>query len=135
MKNTVSASAVIRASNLSASYNANIIWENACFRIQRGEFIGILGPNGAGKTTLFRLLLGLAKPSSGNLEIFGEAPRRGNARIGYVAQRHPIDSELRIEALELVRLGIKSERWGFALPQLAKDERARAMQALQTVDA
>jgi zinc/manganese transport system ATP-binding protein len=126
---------IVKASNLSAGYGNSLIWEKANFSVQKGEFVGILGPNGAGKTTLFRLLLGLAKPASGALEIFGEAAQRGNSRIGYVAQRHPIDSELRIEALELVRLGINSQRLGFAAPKQAKSERSRAMRALRTVDA
>ncbi len=126
---------IIKASDLSANYGSSVIWQKASFQVQTGEFVGILGPNGAGKTTLFRLLLGLSKPASGKLEIFGETPGRGNPRIGYVAQRHPVDSELRIEALELVRLGINSQRWGFALPNQAKTERHQARQALQMVDA
>jgi zinc/manganese transport system ATP-binding protein len=128
-------SAIIEADDLSAGYGGAIIWEKAAFRIQKGEFVGVLGPNGAGKTTLFRLLLGLARPLNGKLEIFGEAPRRGNPRIGYVAQRHPIDSELRIEAVELVRLGVNGQNWGFARPGQARLERNQALRALQTVDA
>ncbi|HUD10671.1 MAG TPA: ABC transporter ATP-binding protein [Candidatus Saccharimonadales bacterium] len=128
-------SAVIRANNLTAGYGTHIIWEHATFHVHEGEFVGILGPNGAGKTTLFRLLLGLANPTSGNLEIFGNSPKRGNPRIGYVPQRHPIDSELRIEALELVRLGVAGQYWGFALPSQAIVEREQARQALRIVDA
>lgn len=42
------------------------------FSIPQGEIVGILGPNGAGKTTLIRQMLGLLKPGSGTISIFGE---------------------------------------------------------------
>src|ERR1700686_4132520 len=69
------------------------VWDGSHLSIGRGEFVAVIGPNGAGKTTLFRLLLGLQRPISGSIKIFGAQPKRGNPRIGYVPQRHIIDSE------------------------------------------
>lgn len=126
---------IITAQNLTAGYNDTPIWEGANFAIQKGEFVGVLGPNGAGKTTLFRLLLGLMQPQKGTLSIFEEKPRRGNARIGYVPQRHQVDSEVIIEALEIVRLGSCAGRFGFDLPGQAERERADALHALEDVGA
>lgn len=126
---------IVRATNLSAGYGSRLIWQDANFTIREGEFVGVLGPNGAGKTTLFRLLLGLSKPRAGRLEVFGREPRRGNPRIGYVPQRHPIDAELRFEALEMVRLGISGAQWGMALPARARTERQQALEALRSVRA
>ncbi|MGE8398244.1 MAG: ATP-binding cassette domain-containing protein, partial [Comamonas sp.] len=40
--------------------------------IAEGEFFGLLGPNGAGKTTLISILAGLAKASSGRIEVMGK---------------------------------------------------------------
>jgi zinc/manganese transport system ATP-binding protein len=128
-------SLIIQATNLAADYGQKPIWENANFNVKQGEFVGILGPNGAGKTTLFRLLLGLTKPVEGKLDIFGEEPSRGNPRIGYIPQRRPIDDQFNLEALELVRLGIKGTNWGFALPSGAYSERSKALDALKSVDA
>jgi zinc/manganese transport system ATP-binding protein len=95
--------------------------------------VAVIGPNGAGKTTLFRLLLGLQRPLGGSLDILGAPPKRGNPRIGYVPQRHAIDSETNIECLELVRLGLSGRKWGFN-PFSHKDRDA-AYAALESVGA
>lgn len=49
--------------------------------IRRGEIFGLLGPNGAGKTTFVKCLLGLLRPSDGNIALFGENPQRASARL------------------------------------------------------
>lgn len=52
-----------------------------------GEVVGLLGANGAGKTTLIRLLLGLLRPSHGEVRLFGSPPSRTTRRhVGYVPQ-------------------------------------------------
>ena len=53
-----------------------------------GEIIGLLGPNGAGKSTLIDMVLGLTRPTSGTVEVFGAEPARAIAegRIGAVLQ-------------------------------------------------
>jgi zinc/manganese transport system ATP-binding protein len=128
-------SAVIEATGAAAGYGDRSLWDDATFSIGKGEFVGVLGPNGAGKTTLFRLLLGLQEPMQGNVFLFGERPKRGNARIGYVPQRHTIDPDITIEALEIVRLGICAGQWGFDTPKEAVDERSEALKALRDAGA
>jgi len=44
-------------------------------RVQPGEIVAFLGPNGAGKTTTIDMLLGLAKPDSGEVSVYGKTPR------------------------------------------------------------
>jgi zinc/manganese transport system ATP-binding protein len=124
---------VITAENLVAGYEDNIVWRDANFTIDRGEFVAVIGPNGAGKTTLFRLLLGLQRPTSGTIRLFDSEPKRGNPDIGYVPQRHLIDSETNVESLELVHLAFCGHRWGFHLS--AKTERKAALAALEAVGA
>lgn len=46
--------------------------DNLNIHVQQGEIYGFIGRNGAGKTTTIRMLLGLIKPTSGKIEIFGE---------------------------------------------------------------
>ena len=56
--------------------------------VARGEVFGFLGPNGAGKSTTIRLLLGLYRPTSGRMRVFGLDPTRDAAaihrRVGYL---------------------------------------------------
>ena len=40
--------------------------------VKKGEIYGFLGPNGAGKTTIMKMITNLIKPTSGDIEIFGE---------------------------------------------------------------
>lgn len=126
---------LVLADKLSVAYEGKAIWQGASFTINHGEFVAVLGPNGAGKTTLFRLLLGLLKPAGGKLEVFGARPKRGNARIGYVPQRRPIDAEMNIEAAELVRLGLDGGQWGLAGRRELSNVRQAAQKALAAVDA
>jgi zinc/manganese transport system ATP-binding protein len=124
---------IITAENLAAGYREKVVWHDASFAFGGGEFIAVIGPNGAGKTTLFRLLLGLQQPLGGTVRILGNEPKRGNPRIGYVPQRHVFDSEMNVESLELVRLGLSGKRWGFN-PFSHKD-RDSAYAALEAVGA
>jgi len=59
-----------------------------------GAIAGLVGPNGAGKTTLLEMITGLLKPTEGQVSVFGEASRaetaQALARVGYVAQDHPL---------------------------------------------
>ncbi len=124
---------IITAKNLVAGYQDNIVWQDANFTIESGEFVAIIGPNGAGKTTMFRLLLGLQQSIRGDIKIFNDRPKRGNPQIGYVPQRHLIDSDMTIEALELVRLGFSGKQWG--LNPFSQKDRVAAFEALKAVGA
>jgi ABC-2 type transport system ATP-binding protein len=47
------------------------------FEVRRGQVLGLLGPNGAGKTTSLRMLMGLIRPTSGRISVFGHAAGPG----------------------------------------------------------
>jgi zinc/manganese transport system ATP-binding protein len=101
--------------------------------IGAGEFIGVLGPNGSGKTTLMRALLGLIKPSSGTIRVFGRAPERGDAAIGYVPQVRTVLPELRMRGLDVVASCLHGERWG--IPTLTQADRRMIEDTLAAVGA
>jgi zinc/manganese transport system ATP-binding protein len=102
----------IQARRVEVRYRNKLVWKDATFDVQPGEFVAVIGPNGAGKTTLFRMLLGLHYPSTGTLAVLGAPPHRGNARIGYVPQRHTIDKDTHLECDKLVRLAYPGTPWG-----------------------
>lgn len=56
--------------------------------IRKGEVFGLLGPNGSGKSTTIKMLLGLLKPTSGIVRLFGLGPEspHAKARIGYLPE-------------------------------------------------
>ncbi|TDE95799.1 ABC transporter ATP-binding protein [Occultella glacieicola] len=71
--------------------------------VARGEIVALLGPNGAGKTTTFELLLGLVRPTSGTVRVFGQEPGgRVRTRIGAMLQAAGLPDQLQVR--ELVRL-------------------------------
>ena len=57
--------------NLSKIYDNKEAVKNISFRLNKNEILGILGPNGCGKTTTIAMILGLLKPSSGQVLING----------------------------------------------------------------
>ncbi|MEW5740835.1 MAG: ABC transporter ATP-binding protein [Myxococcota bacterium] len=66
-------------------------------RIPRGAAFGLIGPNGAGKTTFIKLLLGVARPSGGRVQVLGGEPEdtRVRARIGYLPERMHLPAALK----------------------------------------
>ena len=61
----------IEVINLSKSYKAKQVVNNINFKINENEIVGLLGPNGCGKTTTIGMILGLLKPTSGQVLING----------------------------------------------------------------
>lgn len=62
---------LIETRDLTKKYGEQTSVSNLNLHVQKGRIYGLLGRNGAGKTTTMRMLLGLTKPSSGNIRLFG----------------------------------------------------------------
>jgi zinc/manganese transport system ATP-binding protein len=106
---------LVRIEQATLRYGARTLWDALDVEVAAGEFVAVLGPNGAGKTTLLQVLLGLNVVSQGRVEVLGEAPRRGNDRIGYVPQQKAFDRDLAVRGRDRVRFGLDGHRPGLAL--------------------
>jgi zinc transport system ATP-binding protein len=99
---------IFEVKNLNFSVKDQNILSNISFKIFDAEYIGIIGPNGGGKTTLIRMLLGLEKPNSGEIKIFGKSIDKFNnwGKIGYVPQRAShVDKNFPATAEDIVKMG------------------------------
>ncbi|MET5015317.1 ATP-binding cassette domain-containing protein [Burkholderia pseudomallei] len=63
---------VIEVRDLTKRYGRNVVHEHLDFDVRAGEIVSIVGGSGSGKTTLVRQILGLERPSSGTIRVFGE---------------------------------------------------------------
>lgn len=76
----------VRAEGLTKRYGSLTAVDHISMRVLEGEVYGLLGPNGAGKTTFLRMLFGLIRPDSGELEVLGRSwARDGTATLDGVA--------------------------------------------------
>jgi ABC-2 type transport system ATP-binding protein len=77
----------IHTSGLAKHFGDRVALENIDLEVPRGCAFGFLGANGAGKTTLIRLLLGLARPTTGTIQLLGHDDRaKALARVGAIIE-------------------------------------------------
>jgi len=90
---------------LTVSFDGVRILEDVSFDVQPNDVVALLGPNGAGKSTLLRAVLGLVRPESGSVRIFGELPEKGRRFIGYLPQYALFDKDFPINVLDMALMG------------------------------
>jgi lipopolysaccharide export system ATP-binding protein len=92
-----------QATELSKAYRGRKVVNDVSLEVRQGEVVGLLGPNGAGKTTTFYILVGLARPDSGQVLLDGEditdLPMYLRARngISYLPQEPSVFRQLTVE--------------------------------------
>ncbi|KIM12726.1 MAG: zinc ABC transporter ATP-binding protein [Sulfuricurvum sp. PC08-66] len=115
---------LVQTRALGLTLNGQSILSNITLDIMEGEYSAIVGPNGGGKSSLLRLILGLQKPTSGTIALFGRPIERFDAwhRIGYVPQNvSHIDTHFPATVEEVVRMGRAVHRPWYALGYGAKE--------------
>ncbi len=129
------ADSALRFQKAGVRFGDRWIWRDVDLDVEAGEFVAILGPNGAGKSTLVKAMLGVLPLTTGTVEVFGKPVRRGNDQVGYLPQRRNFEPDLRIRAVDLVRLGLDGARWGVPLPSRASARKARVEEMVRLVGA
>lgn len=81
---------MLAAVGLSRSFGGRTVVDDVSFRVEAGEVVGLLGPNGAGKTTTMRMLLGVLRPTAGDVEVVG--------RVGYLPESFAAYDGLRVDS-------------------------------------
>jgi heme exporter protein A len=121
---------VVKASGIERSFGTRRVLEGISFELTRGGALVVTGPNGSGKTTLLRLLVGLAAPTRGTLEVAVD-----RAQLGFVGHEPLVYRELTaLENLDLFgrlyRIAERRERIGMVLERFglweSRNERVAA---------
>lgn len=108
---------ILQTLNLTKIYDEKAVVDNVSLHLKKGEIYGFLGENGAGKTTTIRMIMGLLKPTNGEVFLFGERFHEKNREIlrkigtiieypGFYGNLHGIDN-LRISGHYM---GMKDEK-------------------------
>ena len=95
---------LISANNISLSHHGKSILDKVSFELKQGEFITLIGPNGAGKSSLIKVLLGLTKADSGNIE------RANNIKLGYTPQTFNPNPFIPISVIDFLNLNQKVDQ-------------------------
>lgn len=112
------------------SSNEVPILEDINFSIKQNAFLAIVGPNGGGKTTLLKVILGLIKPTEGDIRVFGRRPEEGRKLIGYLPQHTSLDFSFPINIFDTVLMG----RYAGLFKGYSKEDKEAATRALKTVE-
>ncbi len=74
---------MIALERLTKAYGERVVVDGLSLRIEPGAIYGLLGPNGAGKTTTLMMLLGIVRPSSGSVSLFGAGRQPDDWRVRF----------------------------------------------------
>ncbi len=123
---------LLQIKNLTYKIGNYLILDNLNFEVSDNSFIALIGPNGGGKTTLLKMILGLLKPSEGEITIKSEVVKAITSElVGYVPQIKSMDRLFPAKAYELVATGIRNT-W---VRKLSKSENELILEALKKVGA
>jgi zinc transport system ATP-binding protein len=122
---------LVEVKELSFAYDNQYVLEGATLVIEKGDYFGVIGPNGSAKSTLLKLMLGMLKPTKGEVYLFGEPINKfkGWSKIGYVSQKaNSFNSSFPATVNEVVEAGLFSSLGLFKrIGKKHKDEVVKAL--------
>lgn len=117
---------IVHVNDLSVAYQHKPVLIDNDVQIVERSRTAILGPNGAGKSTLIKAVLGLQKPLSGEVRIWGEPVHRVRQRIAYIPQAGAVHWDFPVTALDVVTMGRYPHLGWIRRPRKSDIETARA---------
>ena len=122
----------IEVHDLTVSYQKKPVLYGVDLEVEEGSLVGIIGPNGAGKSTLIKTIMNMIKPNGGYVKIFGETPKTGIKRIGYIPQKESVDWDFPVTVFDVVLMGRYGHLGWFG--RIRKEDRTKANECLEQVN-
>jgi zinc transport system ATP-binding protein len=101
---------LIKLRHVSAAYEQKQVLHHIDLTIYNNDFLGIIGPNGGGKTTLVKIILGLLKPTSGDVLFHHNDKKVPEISMGYLPQYNSIDKKFPISVYEVILSGLNKQK-------------------------
>ena len=114
---------VIELNHVNKKFNNKDALEDISVNIEKGKIVGLVGPNGAGKTTLIRIILGLIKPTCGEIKILGKKIYDNDTKkkIGFCIDKDGLYENLTArENLEFIARAYNVKNFNSVILELAK---------------
>ena len=122
---------IVRLENIWMQYNDIPVLEDINLAIGHDDFLGIIGPNGGGKTTLLKVMLGLVKPTEGQVIYPGYTINEGRKLVGYVPQYNLFDRAFPVSVWDVAIMG--RHRLAGLFKRYGKEDRKATERALRMV--
>ncbi|MBJ8341507.1 metal ABC transporter ATP-binding protein [Antrihabitans sp. YC3-6] len=132
-----SAEPALRITDLTVRYREVLALDSASLTLDSGRVCGLVGMNGSGKSSMFKAVMGVVKPSSGDVVIRGVAPAiaRRRALVSYVPQSESVDWTFPISVREVVMMGrYGKQNWLRRPRQVDRDAVAMALEQVELTD-
>lgn len=95
----------VQTRHLTLSYGSTPAVLDVSIAIPCGKLIGLIGPNGSGKSTFIKAMLGIVRPTVGEIKVLGQEVGKAKKRIAYVPQRKTVDWDFPITVREVALMG------------------------------
>jgi len=125
---SVSSATILLVEELTKVFNGLTAVDHLNFSVYRGEIVGLLGANGAGKTTTIQMILGLIRPTSGRIEIFGRELQQH--RIEILSRMNLSSTGVNLP----MNLRVWQNLWVFAKLYEVRDARSRINDLLELLE-
>lgn len=125
---------IVEVEHVSFSYGQRDVLEDINLKIDEGAFLALVGPNGSGKSTLIKSILGLLKPQSGTIRLFGQPLQRFNNwnAIGFVSQKaNSFNTGFPATVFEVVSMGLYGKLGLFRF--MGKKHKLKVKEAIRQV--